>query len=162
MGVAYLGPDWLRDLINDDKCFWDPIGVTLGPHARQAGQEEPTLDDALLARLSPVLEQFHHLEALDISRSAITDRSAKLLATFDTLTRLRLSQNQVSDETIRHISRLRQLKSLDLYNTAITDECVSDLCQLGNLAYLDIRRTGITSVGLSRLHADLPHCKIVN
>src|SRR5262245_52718322 len=73
MGFAYLGPDWLRNLIKDDKCFWDPIGLTLGPHARQAGQEEPTLDDARLARLSPFLEQFNHLDALNISRTTITD-----------------------------------------------------------------------------------------
>src|SRR3954468_17391351 len=51
MGVDLAGPEWLRKLIGDEECFWDPIRVSLGPIARQSGRDAPSLDDASLRRL---------------------------------------------------------------------------------------------------------------
>src|SRR5262245_31394571 len=85
MGVRIAGPKWLRKLINDEECFYEPIRVSLGPIARQRGQEAPTLDDASLARLGGVLKSFKRLEVLDIRGSATTDESAEPLGSLDNL-----------------------------------------------------------------------------
>jgi hypothetical protein len=162
MGVRYTGPKWLRGLINDEQCFWDPVRVSLGPIAQQRGKDEPRLDDASLARLGGVLKSFGRLEILDIRKSAITDHSAELLGALTGIRHLRLSDTQITNRTMRHVGRLGQLESLELYGTAITDECVDDLCQLEHLTNLDIRRTGITSGGLSRLQDQRPRCKIAS
>lgn len=162
MGIDYAGPDWLRDVVGDDECFWEPIGVTLGPNARQIGQDEPRLDDGSLRRIEPILKSFHRLEALDIRKSGITDESADLIGSLAGLKQLRLSNTRITNQTIRHISRLSQLEYLDLYATPITDECIADLCQLANLASIDLRQTAISGDGVSRLRQELPQCKIRN
>jgi Leucine-rich repeat (LRR) protein len=160
MGVQISGPQWLQTLIGDEHTFWDPLRVSLGPIARQAGQEPPALDDALLARLRPSLKDFDHLEVLDIRGSTITDQSAPLLSTMGTLTHLRLSQTQITDQTIHEISRLGSLESLELYDTAVTDASLDDLFRLTNLTYLDVRRTRITPAAAAQLQERLPRCKI--
>ena len=162
MGLRIAGPKWLRTIINDDQCFYDPIRVSLGPIARQKGQDVPTLDDASLARLGGVLKSFKRLEVLDIRGSAVSDRSAAVLTSLETVAHLRISDTQIANETIREISRLRYLQSLELRGTAITDECVDDLCGLGALTSLDIAKTQISADGVSRLKQQLPSCKITN
>jgi Leucine-rich repeat (LRR) protein len=162
MGLRIAGPKWLRTIINDDKCFYEPIRVSLGRIARQRGQDEPTLDDASLARLGSVLKGFKRLEILDIRGSSITDESAELLGSLETLAHLRLSDTQITNQTIREISRLRGLQSLELRGTAITDECIDNLCGFGTLTGLDIAKTQITADGVSRLKQQLPSCKITN
>jgi len=160
MGLTVTGPDWLRKLIDDEKCFYNPIRVSLGPIARQIGREEPKLDDASLARLGADLKSFRRLEVLDIRRSAVSDRSAGLLGELGGLKHLRLSNTQIGKATTRELRRLGQLESLLLDGTAITDECVDDLCEIRTLKNLDIQKTQITSDGVSRLRERLAGCKI--
>jgi hypothetical protein len=162
MGMQEGGPEWLRQLIQDDECFLDPLRVSLGPIARQAGRVMPSLDDARLEKLSGALKNFDHLEVLDIRRTAITDRSAQLLSELPNIKHLRLADTQISDTTVHRISYLRRLESLDLSGTGVTDECVDDLCKLSSLTYLDVGHTKITSNGVARLQQQLVRCKISN
>jgi hypothetical protein len=161
MGVRIAGPKWLRGLINDEHCYFEPLRVSLGPIARQRGQKAPTLDDASLARLRGVLKNFKRLEVLDLSGD-ITDQSAELLGSLKDLTHLRLSDTQIANQTIRQVSRLRHIQSLDLHGTAVNDNCIDDLCQMSSLADLDVGNTQITTDGVARLKRQLPRCKIAN
>ena len=156
MGGSTAGPAWLRKLIGDDECFYEPQRVSLGPIAKG----NPHLDDDILAALFEPLKGFRGLQALDIRRSAVTDKSASLLAQLTSVTHLRLSDTRISDTAIRHIKRLPNLQSLLLANTRLTDDCVSDLGEIVTLTSLDIRGTQISANAVKQLKESLPTCKI--
>ena len=158
MGVSIAGPDWLRKLIGDDECFYEPRRVSLGPTAKG----NPHLDDAILASLSEALKSLRDLQVFDIRRSAVTDKSAPLCAQLTSVTHLRLSDTQVTDATIRHIKQLPNLQSLLLANTHLTDNCVSDLAEIATLTSLDIRGTQISADAVKQLKESLPTCNISN
>lgn len=158
MGVSIGGPEWLRNLIGDDECFYEPQRISLGPIAK----DNPPLDDELLASVANSLLAFGELRALDIRRSAVTDKSAPLLAKLDTLTHLRLSDTQITDDAIPYINQLPNLQSLMLANTRLTDACIDDLVRISTLTSLDIRGTQISQAAVSRLKKSLPACRISN
>ena len=156
MGFAVSGPEWLRKLIRDDECFYDPQRVSLGPIAK----DNPDLDDKILASVSDELTGFQNLQALDVRRSAITDGSAHILGQLLSLTHLRLSGTRVSDATIHEIRKIPNLQYLWLAQTEVTDQCVDDLCQLATLTDLDIRDTRISETGVAALKQRLSTCTI--
>jgi hypothetical protein len=158
MGVSIAGPEWLRKLIGDDECFYEPQRVSLGPLAKG----NPHLDDAILASLSESLKGWRDLQVLDIRGSAVTDKSAPLCAQLASVTHLRLSDTQITDTTIRHIKQLPNLQSLLLANTHLTDNCVSDLSEIATLTSLDIRGTQISLDSVTQLKESLPTCNISN
>ncbi len=156
MAYTLSGPEWLRKLVRDDDCFYDPQRVSLGPIAK----DNPDLDDKILASVSDALTGFQNLQALDVRRSAITDESAHLLGQLLSLTHLRLSGTRVSDATIHEIRKLPNLQHLWLTQTEVTDQCVDDLCQLATLTDLDIRDTRISETGVAALKQRLSACTI--
>ena len=158
MGISITGPGWLRKLIGDDECFYEPQRVSLGPIAKGNAH----LDDAILASLSESLKSLRNLHVLDIRRSAATDKSAPLCAQLTSLTHLRLSDTQITDTAIRHIKQLPHLQSLLLANTRLTDDCVSDLAEIATLTSLDIRGTQISADAVKQLKESLPTCNISN
>lgn len=156
MGVAIAGPEWLRTLIADDECFFEPQRVSLGPIANG----NHPLDDEILASVAESLLAFDDLRVLEVRRSTITDKSAPLLAKLDSVTHLRLSYTHISDESVPHLAQLPTILSLLLANTRLTDACVDELSAMTTLTELDIRGTQISQDGVSRLKNSLPACKI--
>jgi hypothetical protein len=102
-----------------------------------------------------------HLEDLDLTETAVTDRGLRSLGALANLRRLILWGTRVGDIGAEHLGNLNHLEELDLRHTAISDRSIANLAALKGLAELDIAGTGITPQGVEALQGALPHCTIV-
>ena len=91
-----------------------------------------------LARLGAIAPE---LVALDISGTAVSDRSAGLLATFGRLRQLRAAYTRVGDATARAVAGLPQLGTLVLSATQVTPACVEALSGMRGLRVLRLADT---------------------
>jgi hypothetical protein len=118
MGIKYLGPEWLRKLINDEKYFWDPAGVHFN---------EP-LTDGDLDHVVGYLTHFQRLRDLTLQGSTITDNGlALLLPLREKLVWLDISNTPISDAAISDLKRFSGLRTLRLQNTRITPAGIAEL-----------------------------------
>ena len=103
-----------------------------------------------LAAMQPVAGQ---LITMDLSGTAITDRSASVLAQMKHLRVLRLTGTKITDATVTTLQGFDQLESLDLYGTAVTPACLKQLEALPKLRHVYVGATKI--VGDARIPEDL-------
>ena len=100
----------------------------------------PRFGDDDLALLKPVSAK---IVTADLSRTAITDRSAPLLATMKRARVLRLTETRVTDATVSSLAGLDQLESVDLYGTAVTPASLKVVESLPRLRHLYVGATKI-------------------
>jgi len=93
----------------------------------------PRFGDDDLAALKPLSAQ---IVIADLSRTAITDRSAPLLGAMKHARVLRLTETKITDATISTLGGLDQLESLDLYGTAVTPASLKVAESLPKLRHL--------------------------
>jgi Planctomycete cytochrome C len=93
----------------------------------------PKFGDDDLAALKPLSAQ---IVTADLSRTAITDRSAPLLAAMKHARVLRLTETKITDATVSTLAGMDQLESLDLYGTAVTPACMKVVENLPKLRHL--------------------------
>ncbi len=93
----------------------------------------PRFGDDDLAALKPLSAQ---IVTADLSRTAITDRSAPLLATMKHARVLRLTETKITDATVLTLGGLDQLESLDLYGTGVTLGSLKTVESLPKLRHL--------------------------
>jgi uncharacterized membrane protein len=105
----------------------------------------PRFGDDDLAALKPLSAQ---IVTADLSRTAITDRSAPLLAAMKHARVLRLTETRITDAGISSLSGLDQLESLDLYGTAVTPASLKVVESLPKLRHL--------YAGATKIPADTP------
>jgi uncharacterized membrane protein len=101
--------------------------------AMDASALGPKFGDDDLAALKPVSAQ---IVLADLSRTAITDRSAPLLAAMKRARVLRLTETKITDAGVASLGGLDQLESLDLYGTAVTPACLKVAESLPKLRHL--------------------------
>jgi Planctomycete cytochrome C len=102
----------------------------------------PRFGDDDLAALKPLGAQ---IVTADLSRTAITDRSAPLLAAMKHARVLRLTETRITDATVSNLAGLDQLESLDLYGTPVTPACLKVVESLPKLRHLYAGATNIPS-----------------
>jgi hypothetical protein len=129
------GPQWLRNLVHDDKYFYDAARVTLGSTAAGYNFNRPFKDEDLDGMIDH-LNVFSRFEQLDLSGSKVTD------------------------DGLRHLKGLRSLKILNLSNTAVSDEGLARLQGISTLRELELVRTKVTKAGVDELQRSLPTCTI--
>jgi hypothetical protein len=132
MGCWITGPAWVRQLVGDDKCFYEPGRVTLGFMAPSG----TLVSDDDLGRIMVHLKRFDRLEHLDISSPNVTDAG------------------------LCGVGSLTGLKVLYVVQAAITDESLEDLYRLSNLEILCLNGTHVTNEGVAKLRQALPKCSI--
>ncbi len=135
-GVRIEGPQWMRDLVKDDKYFYHPVRISFGPHNQGYSPERPFTDHEL-TRVIDHIKLFSRFNFLDLFESNITDRG---------LTELR---------------RLPGLEILRLNGTKITDAGIEYLTPLTSLQSIDLTGTLVTRSGATKLQQALPNCKII-
>jgi hypothetical protein len=96
--------------------------------------------DQDLQAFAPIAE---HIIAADLSRTAVSDRSAAVIAGMTQLRVLRLMDTHVSDATVLGLQRLSQLESLNLYGTPITPAVWPTIAKLPKLSHFYAGQTGI-------------------
>lgn len=117
------------------------------------------LDDALFAKLSPVIS---HMVAADLSSTSVTDASVKLLAGAKNLRMVRLSETKISDAALDALSQLKHLESLNLYGTRVTDAGVEKLKNLPSLKRLYLWKTDVSDGMKAKLKEALPSLEIIS
>jgi hypothetical protein len=116
MGIRYLGPDWLRKKVNDEKYFWDPAGV----HFNRP------LTVTELKSILPYLMSFQHLH--DLTLHGLTNSTLPLLFPLaNKLTYLDLSSCKLSDDAIVQLEQFPKLKTLRITNSDISSAGVEKL-----------------------------------
>jgi uncharacterized membrane protein len=84
-----------------------------------------------------------HIVVADLSRTAITDRSAAIIATMKQLRVLRLMDTRLTDAALLRLESLNQLESLDVYGTPITPTVLPAIAKLPKLLHFYAGQTGI-------------------
>jgi hypothetical protein len=105
--------------------------------------------DSDLAALAPLAE---HISIADLSRTAITDRSARGIAAMKRLRVLRLMNTGITDATVQELAPLAQLESLNMFDTRVTPASLSTIARLPKLAHCYVGQTGIP-VGIAAQQA---------
>lgn len=109
MGIKYLGPEWLRKVVNDEKYFWDPAGV----HFNRP------LTVAELESVLPYLMSFQRLHDLTL-RGTSDETLPLLLPLASKLTFLNFSDSSISDASIANLKQFPKLQTLIVLNTRLT------------------------------------------
>jgi hypothetical protein len=114
----YLGPEWIRKLISDEKYFWEPVGVRIN---------SPISDDELEQVMRRVIN-FERIYDLSLFGTSGTDNALALVRPLgDNLLCLRFYDTDISDAAIVHLKQLPMLKSLVLNGTSITPAGIAEL-----------------------------------
>ncbi len=119
LGFKLSGLPWMRELIGDEKCFWDPAGV----HFDRSGH----VTDNALQLVIGHLESFQRLQHMTLAGSQVTDTGVAHLKLLSKLTWLNLNDTEVSDVGLNHLKNLRSLTDLRVANTAVTDAGIANL-----------------------------------
>ena len=112
--------------------------------------EQFTDDD--LATLAPLSQ---HVVSADLSRTAITDRSAPILAGMKRLRLLRLMHTRIGDVTVQSLAGLDQLESLSVFDTAVTSAALPALERLPHLRRVYAGETKVSAANSSQLKEKL-------
>ena len=134
-GVELVGPAWLRQLVGDDKYFYEAHRISLGRPDTPYKAERP-FNDEELAGIIDHINVFTGAKTLDLTRSPITD------------------------DGLRCLSRVRDLERLYLGDTAITDAGLANLEPLVSLKRVWLIGTKVTEQGVAKLQRSLPNCTI--
>ena len=104
--------------------------------------------------------KLHKIEWLDISATKITDTGLKELANLTQLNYLEMSGTEITDTGLKELVTLKNLTRIGLSVTKITDEGLQQLVKLKKLESIALIASDATAVGVSRLQAKLPDCRI--
>lgn len=102
----------------------------------------PRFGDTELTAVAPIAQ---HAVGLDLTGSAVTDRSAGQLARMERLRTLRLGGTAAGDATVVALAGLKELASLSLYHTAVTAAAAPHLARLSSLKRLYAGETGLAA-----------------
>ncbi len=100
----------------------------------------PKFGDSDLEGLAPLAE---HITLADLSRTAITDRSASAIAAMKQLRVLRLMHTRITDSMVQRLGTLDQLESLNIFDTPVTPAALSTIARLPKLAHCYAAQTAI-------------------
>jgi hypothetical protein len=118
LGIRYVGPEWLRNVVGDEKYFWDPAGV----HFNRA------LTEAELKSVMPRLMSFRRLH--DLTLHGLTDDTLPFLFPLASkLAYLDISSSQLSDDAIVHLHNFSELRTLRIGNTRVSSAGIETLRQ---------------------------------
>jgi uncharacterized membrane protein len=97
--------------------------------------------DKDLQAFAPVAD---HITTADLSRTAITDRSAAILVSMKRLRVLRLTNTSVTDATLQQLGTMDSIESVNVFGTLITPAILPIVAKLPKLAHFYVGETKIT------------------
>lgn len=100
------------------------------------------------------------LQALNLSNSHITDRTATVLSQCRNLEFLDLAGTQITDLGLKQLARLPQLRVLVLDHTNVTDTGVAYLSSTPNLVELSLSNTEVSDETLNTLKREIPALRV--
>jgi len=100
-----------------------------------------TFGDKELQAFAPVAD---HITTADLSRTAVTDRSAAVIISMKQLRTLRLMNTGVTDAMLLRLGELSQLESLNVFGTSTTAAVLPAVAKLPKLAHFYVGQTNIS------------------
>jgi len=100
--------------------------------------------DKDLEAFVPIADQ---ITLADLSRTAVTDRSATVIAAMKRLRVLRLMDTHVTDAMLLRMGNMDQLESLNVYDTPVTEAVLPIIAKLPKLSHFYAGRTNISATG---------------
>jgi hypothetical protein len=125
-GIRIEGPKWVRDLVKDDKYFYNATRISFGPLNQGYDPRRPFTDDEL-AHVIDHINAFSRFHTLDLRGSKVTDDGLKELRRLHRLENLWLTETGITDAGTIHLEALKTLKEIDFTGTNVTKEGVSGL-----------------------------------
>ncbi|MGB7324436.1 MAG: hypothetical protein WBD31_06160 [Rubripirellula sp.] len=117
--------------------------------------ESPVTDAHLIQVAS-----FHHLNAIFLEHTPVTNDSLKHLSGLTKLRKLSLGSTRVDDRGLVTLASLKHLQWLWLDRTAVSDDSIETLINFADLRRLNIRNTRISDAGVAKIRKALPGCMI--
>ena len=101
------------------------------------------------------------LRRLDVSQTKIGDAEAARLASLEHIEELIVGYH-IGDAGLDRLAPLRRLRHLQIAGSRITDKSIGTIESFARLSYLGIEplETHITRVGMARLEAEMPNCRV--
>lgn len=99
----------------------------------------------------------HHVVALHLGGSEVTDEMATMLCSFDNLSRLYLDDAVISDKVLAKVASLTNLVFLNLKGTAVTARGIESLKTLPRLRHLFLYQTKISREDQAAIKSWFPH-----
>ena len=134
--ILIEGPEWLRNLVEDEKLFWNLGRVSFSSDLDGYDPSHPFDDDAL-RDIIPYINRFSHFYILHLVSLPVTDNG------------------------LSHLKTLKNLKQVLLINMQVTDEGLKILAEIESLEYIWIQDTAVTAEGVARLRSTRPDCEVV-
>lgn len=134
--IVIEGPEWLRNLVEDEKLFWNLVRVSFNSEWDGYNPSHPFDDDAL-HDIIPYINRFSRFYILDLNSLPLTDNGLSHLKTLKNLRILRLTKMQITDAGLEILAEIESLENVQLWNTAVT------------------------AVGVARLQSIRPDCEVV-
>jgi hypothetical protein len=129
-GIRLIGPSWVRTVVTklggDEKLFYNPSRVSLGPYNQGYDPAHPVGDQDLMA-LAEHLAAFPDLGTLDLMGSQVSNVGIASLPILPSLKVLRLSGTSVTDGLADILPKFPLLAEIWLENTAVTDSGIADI-----------------------------------
>ena len=100
--------------------------------------------DKDLESFVPVADQ---ITVADLSRTAVTDRSATVIVSMKRLRVLRLMDTRLTDATLLRLGKMDQLESLNVYGTPVTGAVLPTIAKLPKLSHFYAGQTSISATG---------------
>jgi Leucine-rich repeat (LRR) protein len=114
------------------------------------------IDETLWQEISMLTEA----RSVLLRETNVTDDDLKHLSRFWNIRQLSLSNTAVTSDGMSALSRLKTLETLNISNTSIDDGAIRSLSGLRKLTSLNVHGTKISTLGIDRLRATLPNCRI--
>ncbi len=121
------------------------VGIRIAYHTSSL---RPMCTDEKLAQVLPLMQD---IRSLELTNTAVTDRTLQALARLPRLELLRLGQTDISSRGLTHLVSLKRLRRLSLLGTPITDQGLQQLGKISTLQELVLRQTPITDRGVAHL-----------
>lgn len=116
------------------------------------------LTDEEFEKLIPVIPNF---VSVDLSATAVSDRSLALLKKAETLRTLRLSETGITDSSLEIVSELKSLESVNLSGTNVTTEGMKKLSRLPDLKTIYLWQSPVSEEAIAGLKKSFPAVELI-
>jgi hypothetical protein len=125
-GAYREGPEWLREIVGDERYFMNAERVTLGPSSGDY-DFDGRFDDNRLRDLIPHLNAFSKFKILEIPGADITDDGLAYLRDLDRLQWLTIHSPKITDKGIQHLHKIPSLRKLSVHCDSVTPDALAEL-----------------------------------
>ena len=113
------------------------------------------------SKTEALLKLKNQIYILDLSNTAITNKSLLAIGKLTALQNLMLHDTKLTDENIVALKNLKNLQYLNIFNTQISDKAIETLSSLKSLKKIYVWQSKISPAGMEILKKKLPNVQVI-